>query len=548
MNTTTIRHRLLAVGLVVCTLVGATAAGTTAGASADVPDVLRPELDDANVDQAIVGISLFVIDNSASLDSGITAPCPLMTTDQYGYFMGQQGLTANLAGWFVDLVYYTDIGSGAPGVTCGIDIDAHLDQIGTGPPHGGNIEAIVLPDDSTFNDVLALIERATLFGPGPADIGGELGGVCYSGDRSICIVMWHRAGMVITGILAGPSAEVTQDRAVALLTSMVPTTVQSLIDYADLPAPGASTTVASPTVPAATVAPATVPAATATSATVAPPTVPPTTAAPVTPTTVALPTIPPPTVPPATVAPTTASPVTVPVASVPVSTIPPLVQPTAPPGPTSAPTTPPGPVDVSAARTTLADFIANNPIGTDVGAGAGITPPCPGSGDVSMSLAMTEVGLLPNMADYRVKVVESGIAPGLGVVACGGDVITALVAADPAVPSHTPLLSMYDITGSATFDQVLAERPGVTLLQSNIPTIGGEIYGGDCGLPPADISVGTFCVRIWHREGLVIMIEVGGTGQADMDAAVTDVLLTLVPEVVNDLATNASWPVPSATG
>lgn len=558
MNPPTLRHRGLAFGLGLCILVAATAAGTTSAGQPSVPDRSPgPELDDANVLRAITGISLFVIDNSADLAAGIDAPCPLMSTDQYGFFMGEQGLTPNLAGWLVDLIYYTDVGEGAPGVTCGVDIDDHLAQIGTGAPHGGNLEAIILPDDATFNDVIALIERATLFGPASPDIGGELGGVCYTGAQAVCVMMWHRAGMVITSILAGPTTEVTQERALALLTSMVPTMLQTLIDYADAPPPGTPATAAAPTTAPVPVPPAPVPPATVAPVTVAP-TVPPATIAPVT--------IPPVTVPAVSVPPTSA-PATAGSVSVPVSSVPPLVQGTVPttvaipttvggvgtatatttvPTPASTvPTPTSGSFDLAAARATLADFIANNPIGLDVGAGAGITPLCPGSGAASIPLAMTEVGLMPDMSDFRVKVVQSSIAPGLGVVECGGDVIAALVGTDPAVPSHTPLLSMYDITGAATFDQVLAERPGVSLLQTDIPTIGGEVHGGSCAMPPAGADIGTFCVRIWHREGLVVMIQIGGTGQAGMDTAVTDLLLRLVPEVVDDLATNVNWPTPA---
>ena len=301
MNITTIRRPLLAFGLGLSMVLGATAAGA-ASASTDAPDVVHPHLDDANVDEAAVGITLFVLDNSANAGGTITAPCPLMTTDQYGYFMGQQGLTPNLAGWFVDVVYYTDVGMGAPGVNCGIDVDAHLDQIGAGPPHGGNIEAMSSPS----------IRRSTTCSPS-------------SSGR-----------------------------------------------------------------------------------------------------------------------------------------------------PCSAP-----------------------------------APPTSGASSV----------------------VSATPATARSASSCG-----------------TALLSMYDITGVATFAQVLGERPGVTLLQSDIPTIGGEIYGGDCALPPADLSMGAFCVRIWHREGLIVMIEVGGTGQAGMGTGLTDVLFALIPQVVDDLATNASWPVPAAAG
>ncbi len=56
-------------------VLGAMAAGA-ASASTDAPDVVHPHLDDANVDEAAVGITLFLLDNSANAGGTITAPCP----------------------------------------------------------------------------------------------------------------------------------------------------------------------------------------------------------------------------------------------------------------------------------------------------------------------------------------------------------------------------------------------------------------------------------------------------------------------------------------
>ncbi len=489
------RNRVRAVGLGVAVLCAGVFPEVAASASTRTPRVV----DETSIERAKTGISLFVIDNALTAETGIAAPCPMMTIDEFGWFMGQQGLSPNLAGWAVDLSFYDDVGDGAPAISCGVDVEAHLDQFGSGPPHGASLEAMLLPENATFNDVLGLVERAVPIGPGSPDIGGEIGGACYTGELAACIMMWHRSGLVFTTILAGPAADVTQERTIALLTSMVPTMVQGLAAYADATVPGTPTTAAAtaPTVPAPTVPAPTVPA----------------------------PTVPAPTVP----APT------VPVPTVPVPTV---------PVPTSAPA--PGALDLAAARATLASFLAANPVGTDVVTAPGATVVCPGSGPEQIGQAMTSLGLVPNLTGFRVKVEQSGIAPTLRTVSCGGDVIAALVDSMTATTtSHTPLLTMYDIAGIATLDQVLAERPGLTLLQSNVPTIGGDIYGATCD---AASGTGTFCVRVWHREGFVVMVEIAGTAQPGFDQVATQLITTLVPGAVNDLATHATWPPAAGIG
>jgi hypothetical protein len=211
------------------------------------------------------------------------------------------------------------------------------------------------------------------------------------------------------------------------------------------------------------------------------------------------------------------------------------------PAPTApAPTAAPGTLDLAAARATLAEFLAANPVGTNVATAPGAALVCPGSSMEQIGQAMTAVGLTPNLAGFGVVVDESAIAPGLRTVGCGGDVVGALIdSMEATTATHTPLLTVYDITGFASFDQVLAERSGLTLLQSGLPAIGGDLYGASC-----DVTAGsaTFCVRVWHRDGLIVMTEIAGTAMAGFDAAATQLITGLIPGVVNDLATRAHWP------
>lgn len=44
------------------------------------------------------------------------------------------------------------------------------------------------------------------------------------------------------------------------------------------------------------------------------------------------------------------------------------------------------------------------------------------------------------------------------------------------------------------------------------------------------------------------MVDAAGSGQSSLGDATTNLLLTLVPLVVSDLATNAPWPTPVGLG
>lgn len=407
------------------------------------------------IERAVAGVSLFISENAASIATGITAPCPLMTSDQLGWFMGQQTLAPRLDGWAVELFMYDGVGSGAPGIACGVDIQAHVGQAGSGAPHGVRLEAVVVPDGATLGDLLGVVQGGVVIGPGAAEIGGEVGGTCYPGVYAVCVLMWTRAGLAITTVLAGPHADVTQEQTVTLMSSMIPTMVQGLADYASTAAP-----------PSTTVPPSSAPA-----------------------------------------------------------------------------TTPAITLDLAGARATVAEFIAANPVGTTGPIGVdGLV--CPSISAAGVGDVMSAAGLAPAVDPFAVTVRSSAIAPGLVTVSCGGDVIDALVQATAGtVPTYTPSVTVYDITGVATIDHVLAERPGLVLLQSNVAAIGGDLYGSPCDVASGS---GTFCVRVWHREGFVVMFEVSGNARAEFDAAATQAITTLAPAVVGNLATRAIWPVPAS--
>ena len=365
--------------------------------------------------------------------------------------MGQQDLAPSLDAWSVGLFMYDGVGSGAPGLSCGVDIAAHVAGGGDGAPHGVRLEAVVVPDGATFGDLLGVVEGGRVISPGAPEVGGEVGGACFPGEVVVCVLMWSRAGLAITTVLAGPAASVTEARTVALMTSMIPSMVRGLGRYAtDFGPP--------PTAPATTAGPTTVP------------------------------------------------------------------EPR---------------LDIAAARATLAEFTADNPVGSSGPEVAGGLL-CPTSTAAAITEAMSTAGLAPDLDPFLVSVRGSAIAAGLVTVSCGGDVIDALVQATAGVvPTYTPSLTVYDIAGVATIDHVLAERPGLVQIQTGTSEIGGALYGSPCDVASGS---GTFCVRVWHREGFVVMFEVAGNARPDFDAAATSVITALIPIVVSNLAAHATWP------
>jgi hypothetical protein len=449
MNGSTHRHRMVAAGI------GLLAVGVAVmpapGAFASRPAVV----DESSIERAVAGVSLFISENADALATGITAACPLMTRDEFGWFMGQQDLAPSLEGWSVGLFMYDGVGSGAPGLSCGVDIAGHVGGAGDGAPHGVRLEAVVVPDGATFGDLLGVVEGGRVISAGGPEIGGEIGGACFPGEVVVCVLLWSRSGLAITTVLAGPAASVTEARTIALMTSMIPSMVQGLGRYAtDFGPP--------PTAPVTTAVPTTIPEP---------------------------------------------------------------------------------PLDIAAARATLAEFTAAHPVGTsgpEVAGGLG----CPSSTAATIAETMSAAGLAPDLDPFLVSVRGSAIAAGLLTVSCGGDVIDALVQATAGVvPTYTPSLTAYDISGIATIDHVLAERPGLVQIQSGMSAIGGDLYGSACDVVSGS---GTFCVRVWHRDGLVVMFEVSGNARPDFDAAATQVITGLVPIVVTNLATHATWPGSSA--
>lgn len=271
-----------------------------------------PAITDTDVTSAKLGLTVWMVGNLGNDDSPASPlTCPILRQDQVGFYMGNAGLAPSSTGYLVDIYYDDELGGGTPGVSCGPDLDASLDNPEPATPHYLLFEAFTLDGGTgTFADVIARYSDITLTtAPAPGDLGGEIASGCVSSDMALCLEIWHRDGLAIVMALVGPSSDISEPVAQQLLVTMLPEAVMSL--------GAAAGTSVTPTVPPTiATAPVTVPVVPTPPVTV--PTLPPTIPAtvplvpatvPVVPTVPVLPTVPPntPTVPTLPVVPTVPS-------------------------------------------------------------------------------------------------------------------------------------------------------------------------------------------------------------------------------------------------
>lgn len=516
---------------------------------AAAPVTPLPRVSDTEVADASFGVTLFVLDHLDDVGP-IADPCPLLTPEQLGFFMGQQGFAPSSTGYEVSLFREAEVTTGSPGLQCGVDVASVAASPDPATPHAVVLDAFVPVEGVTVED-LATYYETTPLGPGADDLGGRFAGVCGSiSGQPVCLLSWVRGELVVQIALAGPG--VTLDATIALMNAMLPSIIQSLIDYGGVST--APTTVAPPTVPIATaavpttavappvstVAPATttVPA-TAVPSTVVPVTVAPSTVAP--PPTVASPTAPATSAVTPTVAATAAPPTAAPATTVVAVPVPPTTGPTGSTVPSTGSTTVPttasaGGLDVAAAKATLASFIAGNPVGTDVAAGTTTASGCPALGPTPVATAMEQLGLQPNRSEFVVSVYErTDWTPGIAYVACGANTGGAAAGIPPGVAPHFASVEFYDITGRFTWPQVLATLSDAT--PTAVPGLGGEIAGGCSAFPST-----TFCAVLWHLDGFIIRLSLVGPPATIDETTARSLLVSLIPQAVSDLATNVFWP------
>ena len=195
-------------------------------------------------------------------------------------------------------------------------------------------------------------------------------------------------------------------------------------------------------------------------------------------------------------------------------------------------TTEAGVLDLAGAKAGLATFLLANPVDVEVAAAPGVTPVCPLLEPVELATAMREQGLQPNTDQFLVGVHDSEIVEGMRYVNCGVDVLDAFEALPAANPPHFADLSASDMTGRSTWDEVVAGYVDSGGVVGKAPGIGGQTVT-TC-TPSEDVA---WCVVRWHDAGLQIELVVLGPEGDIPDALATDLLVSIVPVVVGNLAT-----------
>lgn len=244
-----------------------------------------PSLGDAAIDAAIDGLNAYLSRN-VRVDE-ITEPCPILTVDELGWYLGQHGLAANTANHSIGFSLVEEYGNN-PALYCGGDLEAELAQPDPAAPISVGLEATYLLGPADLTSVLAAEEGAVVQQGGP-EIGGEIGGWCSTRAVSVCLMHWFRNELLISLFVGGPPNALTQEQAVAVLAAFVPEAVTNLGAALDEPqGSGPSTNAPLPPLPGTTSPP---PTPTPTASTTSPPPSNATTSAPAT---TAAPTTPPP--------------------------------------------------------------------------------------------------------------------------------------------------------------------------------------------------------------------------------------------------------------
>jgi hypothetical protein len=306
----------------------AAVAGIATVASAPVAAQHPAVVDDAQIELAKFGVTMFSLDH-------LTEPaseCPAVRQDEMGFWMGQLGMAGTTQGYAVEAFSPDDVEALA--IFCGVNPVDFVATPDPAAPYAIALEVYELLEGATFAQVIERSSVPATIAPTPDPaLGGEVASYCSestTAGREICFAFWHRTGLVLNIYMVGPSAELDTAKAQQLMLSMVDNAVTNLAAYestfSDSP-----TTVAAPatTTPVSTTFP--VPASTLPASTVAIPTVP------VVATTVPapLPTAAPPTIAPV---PTAAPLPTTPVSTGPVlPTVPGVTTPTVPGAPTTLP-------------------------------------------------------------------------------------------------------------------------------------------------------------------------------------------------------------------
>ncbi len=190
---------------------------------------------------------------------------------------------------------------------------------------------------------------------------------------------------------------------------------------------------------------------------------------------------------------------------------------------------PPGPITEDAIRNAKVGwsrFVADN-----FAVPTAVLDPCPLLPVEAANAGVAGLGLVPTDLPYLVSLYRDATGTGIIGIACGADL------AQRASPDGATLLAV-EVTmldGQAVFPQYVVRVAG-----NNTPIAGSPQLGGDaivrCRNDPQ------YCVASWHSDGLIVTVKLDGPRSDGSEAQVAQLLVTIAPQVVANLAAVTSTP------
>lgn len=195
--------------------------------------------------------------------------------------------------------------------------------------------------------------------------------------------------------------------------------------------------------------------------------------------------------------------------------------------PSTAP--PPGPITEDAirdAKVGWSRFVADN-----FAVPTAVPDPCPLLPVDAANAGVAGLGLVPTDLPYGVSLYRDGTGAGIIGIVCGADLTKG------ASPEGATMLAV-EVTildGQAVFPQYVVRVAG-----NNTPIAGSPQHGGDvigrCRNDPQ------YCVASWHSDGLIVTVKLDGPRTDASEAQVAQLLVTIAPQVVANLAAVTSTP------
>lgn len=154
-----------------------------------------------------------------------------------------------------------------------------------------------------------------------------------------------------------------------------------------------------------------------------------------------------------------------------------------------------------------------------------IADPCPIASEDALRMLLEGHGYTPNVAGWLPNLEWELDNP---TIECGPE------SADPDRPDpdaqHMAFVIAMELDSAALRFQDLVKKHGATVVARDVATIGGDI-----AVVCAQRDIGV-CIADWHRDGLVISLELWGPANDIAQDPTVEMLASLVPQAVDSLA------------